>query len=87
MSFENTKNQLLEPLNRDSTLPLNVKGVYPTAEAKTHEEGTKQTPQKGGLGQKIQEQEIGQGLIPRNRGSKMREEKEFEELAQDAKNY
>ncbi|CAG8580221.1 17547_t:CDS:2, partial [Gigaspora margarita] len=60
-----TKEQL--PINRDSIHPLNVKGTYPTAEAKTHGEGTKQTSQKGGFGQKIQEQEIGHGFISKNR--------------------
>ncbi|KAF0528625.1 hypothetical protein F8M41_013066 [Gigaspora margarita] len=90
MSSKDTKEQL--PINRDSINPLNVKGTYPTdillsAEAKTHGEGTKQTSQKGGFGQKIQEQEIGHGFISKNRGSKMRENKEFEELSQEAEKY
>ncbi|CAG8787176.1 19819_t:CDS:2, partial [Racocetra persica] len=76
-SKEDTKDQL--PINRNSVHPLNVKGTYPT--------GTKQTSQKGGFGQKVQEQEIGHGFIPRKRGSKMREKKEFEELSQEAEKY
>ncbi|CAG8800328.1 24856_t:CDS:2, partial [Dentiscutata erythropus] len=77
MSFEDSKDQL--PINRDSINSLNDKGNYPTAEAKTRGEGTKQTSQKGGFGQKVQEQEIGHGFIPRNRSSKVRENKEFEQ--------
>ncbi|CAG8454385.1 11021_t:CDS:2 [Racocetra fulgida] len=63
-SKEDTKDQL--PINRNSVHPLNVKGTYPTA--KMYGEGTKQPSQKGGFGQKVQEQEIGRGFIPRKRG-------------------
>ncbi|CAG8464286.1 24384_t:CDS:2 [Cetraspora pellucida] len=84
---EDTKDQL--PINRNSVHPLNVKGAYPTGILSSGPilRCTKQTPQKGGLGQKVQEQEIGHGFIPKKRGSKMREEKEFEELSQEAEKY
>ncbi|CAG8441073.1 6960_t:CDS:2 [Diversispora eburnea] len=70
-------------LNRDSYQPLNVKGLNITAEAKAKGEGTSDTLQRGGLGKKHEEKELGLGDIPRNRGKKMREEKEFEEVREE----
>lgn len=53
------------------------------AEAKAKGEGTSETLQRGGLGKKFEEKELGLGNIPRNRGNKMREKKEFEEVREE----
>ncbi|KAJ3085170.1 hypothetical protein HK102_000247 [Quaeritorhiza haematococci] len=70
-------------MTRDSYKPLNPKGVNITEEAKLKGEGTTDPvgPGSGGHGRKEIEDALGRGEIPRKRGSKMRDEKEYEELA------
>ncbi|TPX64964.1 hypothetical protein SpCBS45565_g05499 [Spizellomyces sp. 'palustris'] len=66
-------------LHSDAYKPLNDKSLYPSAEAKAHGEATNE-PLVGGFKYQVEKYVIGEGAVPRKRGSKEWQHEDFEEI-------